>query len=266
MSDLTRLTAAETAAAVASGQTSAVEVTEAHLARIEAVDEAVHAFLHVDTDGARDAARRVDARRGAGEELGPLAGVPLALKDVIVTEGVPDHVRVADARGLAAAVRRHRGPSPPRGGRGAARQDEHGRVRHGQLDRALGVRADPQPVGPGPHPRRLGRRLGGGGGRLRGTARRRHRHRRLDPPAGRGHRHGRGEADVRRRVAATGWWRSPRRSTRRARARAPCSTRRCCTPPSPATTRWTRPRSTPRCPTWWRPRGCRTWRACGSAS
>jgi aspartyl-tRNA(Asn)/glutamyl-tRNA(Gln) amidotransferase subunit A len=87
--DLIRLTAAETAAAVASGETSAAEVTDAHLARIAAVDPAVHAFLHVDADGAREAARRVDARRGAGEQLGPLAGVPLALKDVIATEGIP---------------------------------------------------------------------------------------------------------------------------------------------------------------------------------
>ena len=87
--DLLRLTAAATAEAIASGETSAAEVTEAHLERIRAVDDAVHAFLHVDDDGARDAARRVDARRAAGEPLGPLAGVPLALKDVIVTEGMP---------------------------------------------------------------------------------------------------------------------------------------------------------------------------------
>ena len=89
MSDLIRLTAAETAAAVASGETSAVDVLEAHLSRIAAVDPAVHAFLHVDADGAREAARRVDARLGAGEQLGPLAGVPIALKDVLATEGVP---------------------------------------------------------------------------------------------------------------------------------------------------------------------------------
>ncbi|MFD7512989.1 Asp-tRNA(Asn)/Glu-tRNA(Gln) amidotransferase subunit GatA, partial [Streptomyces sp. NPDC059853] len=64
-------------------------VTEAHLARIEAVDEKVHAFLHVDREGALAQARAVDARRAAGEKLGPLAGVPLALKDIFTTEGVP---------------------------------------------------------------------------------------------------------------------------------------------------------------------------------
>ncbi|GAA3644806.1 Asp-tRNA(Asn)/Glu-tRNA(Gln) amidotransferase subunit GatA [Streptomyces chitinivorans] len=91
-SDLTRLTAAETAARIASGQASAVEVTEAHLARIEAVDEKVHAFLHVDREGALARARTVDAKRSRGERLGPLAGVPLALKDIFTTEGVPTTV------------------------------------------------------------------------------------------------------------------------------------------------------------------------------
>jgi aspartyl-tRNA(Asn)/glutamyl-tRNA(Gln) amidotransferase subunit A len=89
VTDLTRLGAAELAAAVASGETSAAEVTRAHLDRIAAVDDRVHAFLHVDTDGALAAADAVDRARAAGEPLGPLAGVPLALKDVIVTRGVP---------------------------------------------------------------------------------------------------------------------------------------------------------------------------------
>ncbi|WP_055587587.1 Asp-tRNA(Asn)/Glu-tRNA(Gln) amidotransferase subunit GatA [Streptacidiphilus griseoplanus] len=89
MADLIRFTAAETAAAVASGDVSAVEVAQAHLDRISAVDEKVNAFLHVDTEGALAAARAVDDRRARGEELGPLAGVPLALKDVFTTKGVP---------------------------------------------------------------------------------------------------------------------------------------------------------------------------------
>ncbi|WP_030900245.1 Asp-tRNA(Asn)/Glu-tRNA(Gln) amidotransferase subunit GatA [Streptomyces sp. NRRL F-5126] len=89
---ITRLTAAETAERIRSGALTAVEVTEAHLARIEAVDEKVHAFLHVDREGALAQARAVDAKRAAGEELGPLAGVPLALKDIFTTEGVPTTV------------------------------------------------------------------------------------------------------------------------------------------------------------------------------
>src|SRR6476620_9782204 len=89
MSDVTRLSAAEIAASVASGEVSAVEVTEAHLERIARVDGQVHAFLHVDTEGALHAARQVDARRSAGGDLGPLAGVPLAMKDVVVTKDLP---------------------------------------------------------------------------------------------------------------------------------------------------------------------------------
>ncbi|NYF57381.1 Asp-tRNA(Asn)/Glu-tRNA(Gln) amidotransferase subunit GatA [Micromonospora purpureochromogenes] len=92
MSDLTRMTATELAGLVASGETSAVEVTQAHLGRIAAVDDRVHAFLHVDTEGALAAARAVDERRAAGEELGPLAGVPIAVKDVLTTKGVPTTV------------------------------------------------------------------------------------------------------------------------------------------------------------------------------
>ncbi|SCG37936.1 Asp-tRNA(Asn)/Glu-tRNA(Gln) amidotransferase subunit GatA [Micromonospora inositola] len=92
MSDLIKLGATEIAGLVASGETSAVEVTQAHLDRIAAVDDRVHAFLHVDTDGALAAARRVDERRAAGEALGPLAGVPVAVKDVLTTRGVPTTV------------------------------------------------------------------------------------------------------------------------------------------------------------------------------
>lgn len=92
MADLIKLTAAETAAKIASGEVTAVEVTEAHLARIEAVDEKVHAFLHLDREGALAAAGAVDAKRERGEKLGPLAGVPLALKDIFTTEGVPTTV------------------------------------------------------------------------------------------------------------------------------------------------------------------------------
>ncbi|MGW0216633.1 Asp-tRNA(Asn)/Glu-tRNA(Gln) amidotransferase subunit GatA [Micromonospora chokoriensis] len=92
MSDLIKMTASEIASLVAGGETSAVEVTQAHLDRIAAVDDRVHAFLHVDTDGALAAARAVDERRAAGEELGPLAGVPVAVKDVLATRGVPTTV------------------------------------------------------------------------------------------------------------------------------------------------------------------------------
>src|SRR4249920_1316772 len=81
------MTAAELAAAIKSGQASAVEVAQAHLDRIADVDPAVHAFLHVDADGALAAAEVVDA--SPVEHRGRLAGVPLALKDVLTMKGVP---------------------------------------------------------------------------------------------------------------------------------------------------------------------------------
>ena len=86
--DLTRLTAAETAEKIASGDVSAVEVTNAHLDRIRAVDGDVRAFLTVDEDGAIACAESIDDKRVNGEPLSPLAGVPLALKDVVVTRGL----------------------------------------------------------------------------------------------------------------------------------------------------------------------------------
>jgi len=89
MTDLTHLTAAELAAAIAGGEASATEVAQAHLDRIANVDDRVHAFLQVDTEGALSAAKAVDAKRAAGEQLSPLAGVPLAMKDVVVTKGLP---------------------------------------------------------------------------------------------------------------------------------------------------------------------------------
>ncbi|HET9188517.1 MAG TPA: Asp-tRNA(Asn)/Glu-tRNA(Gln) amidotransferase subunit GatA [Acidothermaceae bacterium] len=89
MADLTRLPARELAALIAGGEVSAVEVAQAHLDRISKVDSQVHAFLHVDTEGALGAARAVDEKRARGEALGPLAGVPLALKDVLTQKDVP---------------------------------------------------------------------------------------------------------------------------------------------------------------------------------
>ncbi|MET9633940.1 Asp-tRNA(Asn)/Glu-tRNA(Gln) amidotransferase subunit GatA [Lentzea sp. NPDC006480] len=90
--DLIHATAAELAAKIHSGEVSSVEVTQAHLDRIAATDERVHAFLHVDAEGALAQARKVDDAVKAGEQVGPLAGVPLALKDVMTTEGVPTTV------------------------------------------------------------------------------------------------------------------------------------------------------------------------------
>ena len=84
---------------------SAVEVAQAHLDRIDAVDGAVHAFLHVSTESALAQARAVDAARAAGDApASPLAGVPLALKDIVVQRGIPDDRRQQDPRRLDSAL------------------------------------------------------------------------------------------------------------------------------------------------------------------
>ena len=82
-------TAAQMADALAKGETTSVELTQAHLDRVAAVDGQVKAFLHVDTEGALAQAKNVDARRAKGEKLSPIAGIPLALKDVLAQKGVP---------------------------------------------------------------------------------------------------------------------------------------------------------------------------------
>ena len=85
---LTDLTLLELAAKLASGEITSVEATRACLARIAQVDGKVKAFLRLDEHGALAAAEASDARRKAGNPLGPLDGVPVAVKDIFLTEGV----------------------------------------------------------------------------------------------------------------------------------------------------------------------------------
>jgi aspartyl-tRNA(Asn)/glutamyl-tRNA(Gln) amidotransferase subunit A len=87
---ITGLSAADLAEKIHAGDLSAVEVTGAHLDRISEVDGELHAFLHVNADEALAAAAAVDKTIAAGDApASPLAGVPLALKDVFTTTDAP---------------------------------------------------------------------------------------------------------------------------------------------------------------------------------
>ena len=75
-------------ARLGSGEISAVEATQAFLDRTAALDPQLGAYLTVDGPGALAQAAAVDTARSRGEPLGPLAGVPLALKDILLTRGI----------------------------------------------------------------------------------------------------------------------------------------------------------------------------------
>jgi aspartyl-tRNA(Asn)/glutamyl-tRNA(Gln) amidotransferase subunit A len=81
-------TVVDIAADIAAGKTSAVEVLEQHLARITERESDIHAFNLVTTEQARATAQQVDADIKAGKPVGPLAGVPVALKDNMCTRGI----------------------------------------------------------------------------------------------------------------------------------------------------------------------------------
>ncbi len=89
MRDILTATASELGRRIAAREVTAVEVAQAFLDQVARVDDRVLAFLHVDAEGALGQAAAVDARLDAGETLGPLAGVPIAVKDLFCQTGVP---------------------------------------------------------------------------------------------------------------------------------------------------------------------------------
>src|SRR5690242_18599671 len=71
------------------GEVTAEDVATAFLESIRTRDPKVRAFLHVDENAVLEQARALDAKRRAGKPLGPLAGIPIALKDLLSTAGQP---------------------------------------------------------------------------------------------------------------------------------------------------------------------------------
>jgi Asp-tRNA(Asn)/Glu-tRNA(Gln) amidotransferase A subunit family amidase len=86
---LVTLTASEAAAEIAAGAVSAETYARACLARIEALDGELKAFAHLDREHVRAQARALDERRKQGHPLGPLHGIPVAIKDIIDTADYP---------------------------------------------------------------------------------------------------------------------------------------------------------------------------------
>ena len=82
-------TAADMASALAAKEISSVELTQQHLDRISSVDGKINAFLHIDNAGALEQAAEIDKKRASGEKLSPLAGVPIAVKDILAQKGIP---------------------------------------------------------------------------------------------------------------------------------------------------------------------------------
>jgi aspartyl-tRNA(Asn)/glutamyl-tRNA(Gln) amidotransferase subunit A len=124
MSDLVLLSATEQAHRVRRRQVSAAELVRVHLERIDAVDEHIGAFLTVARDAALARAHEIDAALERGEDPGPLAGVPVALKDILVTEGIET---TAGSRILAGWI-------PPYEGAAVARLRRAGAIVLGKLN------------------------------------------------------------------------------------------------------------------------------------
>ncbi|WP_300679215.1 Asp-tRNA(Asn)/Glu-tRNA(Gln) amidotransferase subunit GatA [Nocardioides sp.] len=89
MSNWIYTTAAEQADALAAGTVTSVELVQAYLDQIAATNGEINSYLHVDAEGALAQAKASDERRAAGTPLHPLDGVPIAIKDVLATEGLP---------------------------------------------------------------------------------------------------------------------------------------------------------------------------------
>jgi len=155
--DLLYQSACALARRLAAGEVSSRELTLAYLSRIEALDESIGSFLHVDGDRALRRAEEIDAARARGDALGPLAGVPLALKDILVTE---DLVTTAASQILAGWI-------PPYDGTAVAKLRAAGAVLLGKLNMdefAMGSSTENSAFAPCRNPWDLDRVPGGSSG------------------------------------------------------------------------------------------------------
>src|SRR5579875_1760488 len=142
---------------VRAGEISAVALAERHFERIAAADGEIHSFLALTRERALEQAARVDAAAKAGDPLGPLAGVPVAIKDVLVTRGAE----------TTAGSKILKGYRPPYDATAVQRMEEAGAVVLGKLncdEFAMGSSNENSAYGPVRNPRALDRVPGGSSG------------------------------------------------------------------------------------------------------
>ena len=156
---------ASLAAMVRAGEVSPRELVELYLRRIEALDPQLNAFRVLRAEQALAEADQVD-------RSGPLAGVPIAVKDDLALAGEVADARLAELR-ASGDRRRRAGPPPARGGRDPDRHHQRARADDLPLDGDRRQRRHAQPVEPRAHDGRLIGRIGGGGGRRAGGGRHR---------------------------------------------------------------------------------------------
>ena len=193
---LTRRSARELARLIRSGDVSPVEVLDAHLAVIEAINPKLNAIVTLVAERARDAARAAEAAVANGEPLGALHGLPVAIKDITPTAGIrttfasplfKDHVPAEDAE----VVRRLKAA-----GAIVLAKTNTPEFACGANTNNASVRPHPQSVESCTEPGGLVRRLGGGGRHRHGAARARHRFRLLHSDSRRVLRHRRHSPDA----------------------------------------------------------------------
>lgn len=155
--DLCRLSTRDLAQLIRERQISSMEATQAFLRRIEQLDPQINSFIKVDVDGALAAARKIDERLSLGETVGPLAGVPMALKDIFITLGLE----------TTCGSRILKGWIPPFDGTHATRLRQAGAVFLGKLNMdefAMGSSNENSAFGPCHNPWDLQRVPGGSSG------------------------------------------------------------------------------------------------------
>jgi aspartyl-tRNA(Asn)/glutamyl-tRNA(Gln) amidotransferase subunit A len=155
--NLETLSLAEARAAVVSGKVTAAALAEQHYDRIAAVDPSIHSYLALTRERALAQAEKIDATAKAGDPLGPLAGVPIAIKDVLAVRGV------ASTAGSLILKDYH----PPYDATAVAKLEAAGAVVLGKLncdEFAMGSSNENSAYGPVHNPRALDRVPGGSSG------------------------------------------------------------------------------------------------------